>query len=87
MTFVFLDLPKGIPNPEMMENYLPFAKATIQETCTLVATTRIRSDQILIPTNTSYTFCKQYGENTELKITFPVGVTDKILSLEVQVIF
>ena len=86
MPFRFLDFPEGIPNLGMMKDYLPFAKATIQETCTLVATTRIRSDQVLIPTNTSYIFCKQYGENTELKITFPSGVTNEILSLKVQVI-
>ncbi|XP_028409879.1 uncharacterized protein LOC114532546 isoform X2 [Dendronephthya gigantea] len=80
------DLPKGIRNPKIMEDYLPFAKATIQETCTLVATTRIRSDQVLIPTRKSYTFCKHYGKNTELKITFPAGVTDSLLSLKIQLL-
>jgi hypothetical protein len=64
---------------------LPFAKATIRETCTLVAATRATFNQILIPTNTRYAFSKQYGDNAELKITFPAGVTEKILILNVQV--
>ena len=69
----------------MLADSLPIAKATIRETCTLVAATRVKSDQILIPTNRSYTFSKQYGENTQLKITFPAGATEEILILNVQV--
>ena len=80
-----LDVPKEISNPEILADCLPIAKATIHETCTLVAVTRVRSHQILIPTNRSYTFSKQYGENTQLKITFPAGVTNDILILAVQV--
>ena len=80
-----LDVPKVISNPEILDSYLPIAKATIRETCTLVAATRVRSDHILTPTNRSYTFSKQYGENTQLKITFPAGVTKDILILKVQV--
>ena len=81
-----LDVPKEISNPKMLADSLPIAKATIRETCTLVAATRVRSDQILIPTNRSYTFSKQYGENTQLKITFPAGATEEILILNVQVL-
>jgi hypothetical protein len=66
---------------------LPFAKVTIYETCTLVAAARAKFNQILIPTNRSYVFTKQYGDNAELKITFPTGVTKEILSLKVQVMF
>jgi hypothetical protein len=73
-------------NKEILDDYLPFAKATIHETCTLIAATRIRSDQISIPTNRCYAFFKQYGDNTELNITFPLGVTEEILNLTVQVI-
>ena len=69
----------------MLADSLPIAKATIRETCTLVAATRVKSDQILIPTNRSYTFSKQYGENTQLKITFPAGATEEILILNVEV--
>ena len=81
----FLDAPKQIRNPEILEDYLPIAKATIHETCTLVAAARIRSHKIFIPTNRSYTFSKQYGESTQLNITFPAGVTEEIQSLNVQV--
>ena len=83
--FHFLDVPKEISNKEILENDLPFAKATIRETCTLVAATRARFNQILIPTNRRYAFSKQYGDHAELKITFPAGVTEKILILNVQV--
>jgi hypothetical protein len=83
--FRFLDVPKQISNEEILHDYLPCAKATIHETCTLVAATRVRSDQILIPTNRSYAFSKQYGDNAELKITFPADVTEQILILKVQV--
>ena len=81
----FIDIPKQIRNPEILEDYLPIVKATIHETCTLVAAARIRSHQIFIPTNRSYTFSKQYGENIQLKITFPAGATEEIQSLNVQV--
>jgi hypothetical protein len=83
----FLDVPKEISNKEILNNYLPFAKTTIRETSTLVAATRVGSDQILIPTNESYTFSKQYGDKTELNITFPAGVTEKTQILAVQVTF
>ncbi len=84
----FPDVPKEISsNKEIFDDYLPFAKATIHETCTLVVATRVRSDQILIPTNRSYVFSKQYGDIAELKITFPAGVTEEILNLTVQVMF
>ena len=86
LTFtIFLDIPKQIRNRELLVDYLPMAKATIHCSCTLVAATRVMSDQILIPTNRSYTFSKQYGENTQLKITFPAGATEEIQSLNVQV--
>ena len=87
VTFHFLDVPKEISNKEILHDYLPFAKATIHETCTLAAAARVRSDQILIPTDRSYAFSKPYGDNAELMITFPAGVTEKILNLTVQVIF
>ena len=83
----FLDAPKEISNKEILDDCLPFAKASIHETSTLVAVTRIKSDQISIPTNRSYAFSKQYGENAELKITFPAGVTKEKLNLTVQVMF
>jgi hypothetical protein len=86
LSFV-LDIPKEILNPEILDDYLPIAKTTIHETCTLVAATRVRYDQILIPTDSSYIFFKQYGENAELNITFPAGVTEEILSLKVQVMY
>ena len=79
-------MPKEIRDPEIFDNYLPVAKATIRETCTLVAATRVKSDQILVPIDRSYTFSQKYGENAELKITFPAGVTEETLSLKVQVI-
>ena len=82
---LLLDVPKEISNPEILADCLPIAKATIHETCTLVAVTRVRSHHILIPTNRSYTFSKQYGKNAQLKITFPAGVTNDILILTVQV--
>ena len=82
LVIFFIDVPKEIRNPEI---YLPIAEATICETGTLVAATRIRSDHIFVPPN--YTFCKQYGENAKLKITFPPGVTNELLSLKVQVIY
>ena len=82
---IFLDVPKQIRNPELLVDYLPFAKATIHGTCTLVAAARFKSHQIFIPTNRSYTFSKQYGENTQLKITFPDNATEEIQSLNVQV--
>ncbi|CAB4038413.1 Hypothetical predicted protein, partial [Paramuricea clavata] len=78
------DVPKEMYNKEILDDYLPFAKATIHETCTLIAATRVRSDQISIPTNRNYAFFKQYGDNTELNITFPFGVTEEILNLTVQ---
>ena len=70
-----------------MDDYLPFAMASIHEPCTLVAAARVRCDQILIPTHRSYTFSKKYGEIAELKITFPAGVTNEILLLNVKVMF
>ncbi|XP_028398817.1 uncharacterized protein LOC114522346 [Dendronephthya gigantea] len=80
------DVPKEILNPEALEDYLPCAQATIQETCALVAVTRIRSEMIFVPTNRSYTFSKAYGNNAELRMTFPAGVTKEILCLKVQLI-
>ena len=74
-------------NKEILDDYLPFAKATIHETCTLIAATRIRSDQISIPANRSHAFVKPYGDNAELNITFPLGGTKETLNLTVQVIF
>ena len=86
INFIFyIDVPKEISNPEFLDDYLPIAKATIHEACTLVAAARVRSHQIFIQTNTSYTFSKQYGENTQLEITFPAGATKKELCLKVQV--
>ena len=86
--FYFQDVSKEMSsNKEIFEDYLPFAKTTIHETCTLVVATRVRSDQILIPTNRSHVFSKQYGDIAELKITFPAGVTEEILNLTVQVMF
>ena len=82
---LFLDVPKQIRNLELLADYLPFAKANIHGTCTLVAAARVKSHQIFIPTNRSYTFSKQYGENTQLKITFPAGATEEIQNLNVQV--
>ena len=84
--FRFIVLPKEISNKEILGDYLPFAKATIHETCTIVAATRVKSDQILIEANRSYVFSQQYGDSAELKIAFPAGVTEKILTLTVQVI-
>ena len=78
------DVPKQICNKKVLDDYLPLAKATIQESCTLAAVTRARLHQILIPTKRHYVFCKQYGDIAELKITFPAGVTEEILSLKVQ---
>ena len=78
-------MPEEEGNPEALVDYLPLAKASIHETCTLVAAARVRSDQILIPTNKSYVYSKKYGENVELKITFPADVTEEILCLKVQV--
>ena len=80
-------MPKEICKKEVLDDYLPLAKATIQETCTFAAATRARFNQILIPTNRRYVFCKQYGDIAELKITFPARVTNEILSLKVQVMF
>ena len=71
----------------MLDDYLPIVKATISETCTLVAAARVRSDRISIPTNKNYIFSKRYGKNAELKITFPAGVTEEISNLKVQVIY
>ena len=70
-----------------MGDYLPLAKATIQETCTLVAATQARFNQILVPVKRRYVFSKQYGDIAKLKMTFPAGVTEKILSLKIQVTF
>ena len=81
---IFLDVPQQIRNPELVD-YLPMAKATIHGSCTLVAAARVKSHQIFIPTNRRYTFFKHYGENTQLNITFPAGVTEEIQSLNVQV--
>ena len=85
--FHILDVPKEISNPEILDSYLPIAKATIHETCTLVAAARVRSYQILIPKDRSYTFFEEYGENAQLKIAFPAGVTNQKLNLKVQVFF
>ena len=87
VTSVFLDIPKEISNKEILDDCLPFAKVVIYETCTLVAATRARFNQILIPTFRSYVFFKQCGDIAELKITFPTGVTRDIISLKVQVMF
>ncbi len=46
----------------MLDDYLPIVKATINETCTLVAAARVRSDRISIPTNKNYIFSKRYGK-------------------------
>ena len=70
----------------MLNDYLPLAKANIDVTCTLVVATRVKLYHISIPPNEDYTFCEQYGKNAELKITFPAGATDEMLSLQVQVI-
>ena len=87
--FIFIDLANEISDTEMcnhLENYLPIAKATICETCTLVTSARIRSDQILIPKNNEKcVFSKKYGENTELTITFPANITNQIMCLKIQV--
>ena len=85
--FLTLDVPKEISNPEILNSYLPIAKVTIHETCILVAAARVRSHQIFIPKDRSYIFFEGYGENTQLKITFPAGVTNEKLSLNVQVFF
>ena len=83
-----LDVPKSLSNAELfMDDYLPFAMATIHESCTLVAAARVRCDQILIPTHRSYAFSRTYGEIAELKIIFPAGVTNEILMLTVKVMF
>ena len=78
-------MPKEISNPELLVNYLPIAKATIHKTCTLVAAARVKSHEITIQANTSYTFSKWYGKNTQLNMTFPAGATEEIQSLNVQV--
>ena len=83
--FCFLDIPKEISDKEILDSYLPFAKTTIHETCTLVAAARIKSERISIATNEIYTFSKQYGDAAQLKIMFPAGVTEEPLSLRIQV--
>ena len=71
----------------MLNDYLPAAKVTITETCTLVVATRIKLHHISVSPNKKYTFSERYGENAELKITFSAGVTDEVQSLQVQVIY
>ena len=85
-SYFVLDITEEIINPEVLNDYLPAAKATISETCTLVVATRIKLHYISVSPNQTYTFSQRYGENAELKITFPDGVTDEILTLQVQVI-
>ena len=85
MVIHIIDVPKEISNPEVLDDYLPVAKATVCQPCILVAAARVRSHQISIPTNTSYTFSEQYGESAQLKIAFPAGVVKEILCLRVQV--
>ncbi|CAB4041383.1 Hypothetical predicted protein, partial [Paramuricea clavata] len=78
------DFPKEISNKEILNNYLPFARTCIHEACSLVGATRVRSEHISVPTDGSYTFSKQYGVSAQLKIMFPAGVAEEILSLKVQ---
>ena len=85
MVTLILDVPKEISNPEILNDYLPFAKATICKPGSLVAVARVRSNPIVIPTAERYTFFEEYGENTQLKITFPAGVTKELQWLDVQV--
>ena len=86
MVIHIIDVPKEISNPEVLDDYLPIAKATVCQPCILVAAARVRSHQILIPTNKSYTFFEQYGDSAQLKIAFPAGVVKEILCLKVQVL-
>ena len=81
-------MPKQISNKEILGDYLPLAQASILETCTVVAVTRARSNQILVLPDRSrpLTFTKQYGDSAELTMTFPVGATKEIQDLTVQVI-
>jgi hypothetical protein len=68
-----------------LDSYLPFAKTTIHQTCTLVAAARIKSKDIYVATNEVSTFSEKYGNTAQLKITFPAGVTEEKLSLKIQV--
>ena len=79
-------MPKQISNKEILGDYLPLAQASILETCTVVAVTRARSDQISVLPDRPLTFTKQYGDSAELMMTFPFGATEEIQDLTVQVI-
>ena len=84
--FLTSDLPEEMLSDfSEMTNHLPMAKATIVETATLVVATRIRSDDIEVQPMEAFVYSKSYGEESELKISFPAGVVEKKCRLSVQV--
>ena len=65
--------------------HLPIAKATIVETGTLVVAARIRSDDIVVQPTEAYVHSKSYGDESQLKISFPAGVVEEKCPFIVQV--
>ena len=65
--------------------HLPIAKATIVQTGTFVVAARIRSDDIAVQPMEAYVHSKSYGDESQLKISFPIGVAEEKCRFSVQV--
>ena len=65
--------------------HLPIAKATIVETGTLVVAARIRSDDIVVQPTEAYVHSKSYGDESQLKISFPAGAVEEKCCFSIQV--
>ena len=80
------DLPEEILSDfSEIINHLPIAKATIVETGTLVVVARIRSNDIVVQPTETYVHSKSYGDESQLKLSFPAGAVEEKCHLSVQV--
>ena len=87
MLSLFSELPKEIlSNFSFITERLPLAKVTINKTCKLVVVTRIRYETVEVPTEKSYFYAKSFGDESDLKITFPQGAVEEKCYLRVKVI-
>ena len=84
--FFVLELSNEIvSNFGNISKYLPIAKATIQKTSTLAVTTRIKYEDIIVYPGESFVYSKSYGDESEVKISFPAGSVRQKCDLRVKV--
>ncbi|CAB4040840.1 Hypothetical predicted protein, partial [Paramuricea clavata] len=84
-----LGKPKDLPEKTVSDfcdifEYLPLAQTSITEASTLVATTRIRSEEIILVPDEMYVYPRSYGNESDLEIIFPVGAVEEECRLTVQ---